>query len=159
MSRPETEGVPADIEDAIEAAVDRDEEASSDHKHHLIRPTTSTRSFDGALVEELGLPEIFHDVDGELTVEDIYCFTCEEWVGVSGVPLRGVPRSTEDAYYHRGAPQEVRELREEFRRTWREHIITTITEHPHVDTPAEAGEFITQLVEDATERVQEGWDE
>jgi hypothetical protein len=71
------------------------------HEGHLVRDTTSKLAVDSA---EMGAGI---EVDAQAEIPDTYCFDCEEWVGLSGVDLRGTPRSRADAYYLGGMPIDV----------------------------------------------------
>ena len=80
--------------------------ALRDHEHHLVRETTSQVTIE----PEEDTPGV--EVTSTVTVVDMYCFTCEEWVGVSGVDLSGTPRSKNDAYYLGGPPEDLCKTRE-----------------------------------------------
>lgn len=94
-----------------EKAKDKRREISNElllekHRHHLVRETTSTKTF----TERVGKGM---EVESQITVEDMYCFTCEEWVGISGVDLSGTPWSKKNAYYIDGPPEELEKVKDE----------------------------------------------
>lgn len=130
---------------------DAEEQAEllAQHKHHLIRQTTSkiTESeevADGMVAET------------EAEIPDTYCFTCEEWIGLSGVDLRGKPRSRKDAYYLEGPPSEVSEARQQVRDGLADLTEAVASTVPHVDDAQDALEFIEQEREQAEQRIAEG---
>lgn len=118
-------------------------ELRKEHLHHEVRDTTSQLSVDAAR----DIPGV--EVDAEIEVPDLYCFTCEEWVGLSGIELRGTPRSKKDSYYLGGPPEDVAEARQ----TVREHL-TDLAEHAlaNVETVTDAEDAL-EFVEDEAERL------
>ena len=90
-----------------------------------------------------------------MTAGCIHCFTCGEWVGLSGVDLRGTPRSKADAHYLGGPPESIREVGDETRETLVALAIQVRDDLPMVDTLDEAAEFVA----DELERVRAGLDD
>jgi len=122
------------------------------HVHHLVRTTESAHTVDRDTPEGI-------EIDATAHVEDTYCFTCGEWVGVSGVDLRGTPRSKADAHYLGGPPDDVREAREEIQDRLgdlAEHALLTVE---HVETAADAFEFVGEQLEKVTDRAAKVADE
>jgi hypothetical protein len=119
-----------------EPSEDKKDELLADHWHHLVRFTTSRLSVEAGK----DLPGV--EVDATAEVPDAYCFSCDEWVGLSGVDLRGTPRSTADAQYLGGPPDDVLAGRESVRRTVAslcDHIAETVES---VNGTAEAFEWV-----------------
>lgn len=115
-------------------------DALSEHEHHLVRDTHSQITFH---------PESLGRIQPEVTatVPDTYCFTCEEWIGLSGLDLPGTPRSRAEAYYLDGPPGEVIDLQKRVHDSVTDLAGTIIDEHPDINTPAEAATFITSEIE------------
>ena len=95
-----SESLRSDLE-AQEPTDGEKEALREEHQGHLVRDTTSKLSIDS--------PEIAPgmEIDAQAEIPDTYCFGCEEWIGLSGVNLRGKPRSRSDAYYLGGMPTDV----------------------------------------------------
>lgn len=87
--------------EAQEPTDEKKRELWQEHECHLVRDTTSKLAVDSPDVG-LGM-----EVEAKAEIPDTYCFTCEEWIGLSGVDLRGTPRSRSDAYYLGGMPMDV----------------------------------------------------
>ena len=147
------------VRDAWNEAVEGAESNLEAHENHLLRATDTKQTLDVALAEQNDL----HDdvvrlmrtsgVSGELKKDAVtYCFTCNEWVGVE---LRGHLRSTKDAYYYRGPPPEVQELKRRAVGEWKRQIIDVKAKHPNIDSVDEASEFIKQQVDEASDRLQD----
>lgn len=71
------------------------------HDGHLVRDTSSKLAIDSPDIA----PGV--EVDAKAEIPDTYCFTCGAWIGLSGVDLRGTPRSRSEAYYIGGMPADV----------------------------------------------------
>lgn len=129
-------------------ALDGDERAQAlaDHQHHLVRNTKSTITLH---------PDIGPGVEANVTVTvpDTYCFTCGEWVGLSGVDLTGTPRSKHDAYYLGGPPESVSDLQHRVRHAVTHLTGTVLNRHPHIDDADEAAEFIADEIEQLSSRL------
>jgi hypothetical protein len=145
--------------DAWNEAVESAESNLGTHENHLLRTTGTKQTLDAALAEQNDLHDdavrLMRDlsVSGELNADPVtYCFTCNEWVGVE---FRGHLRSTKDAYYYRGPPPEVQELKRRAVGEWKRQIIDVKHKHPNIDTVDEASEFIKQQVDEASDRLQE----
>ena len=112
-----------------------------EHDGHLVRDTTSQLQVDGA--------EVGPGVEAETTAQipDTYCFTCEEWVGFSGVELRGTPRSRREAYYLGGMPQDVLSAKNGTAETLTELADALIERVGHIDTRSDAYEFVETELE------------
>jgi len=119
---------------------DERREALAAHHHHLVRDTESQVTFH---------PDVADGIESEVTVTvpDTYCFTCEEWIGVSGLDLTGTPRSSSEAYYLNGPPEAVNDLQNRVQDTVTDLAGTVIDTHPDIETPAEAATFITTEIE------------
>jgi len=132
-----------------EPSEDRKVELLAEHDHHLVRHTTSKLSVDAG--EDLdGV-----DVDATAEIPDCYCFSCEEWVGLSGVDLRGTPRSRADAHYHNGPPADILDAREDVRGGLDELAKEVYYSVDSVETQADAFQFVA----DELERIQGDLDE
>lgn len=146
------------VEDAVreDLAEQRPDEAEREqlleaHRHHLVRATTS----------QLTTQE---DTDAPVTLEttaevpDTFCFTCEAWIGLSGVDLRGRPRSKADAYYLDGPPEGVLDAEETVRDHLADlaaHVLETVE---HVENVEDALEFVGdqhERLQTAAEEVDE----
>jgi len=127
---------------AEEPSEERKAELREQHVGHLVRRTTSKLSMDA--------PEVGAGMDVEATAEipDIYCFTCEEWVGVSGVELRGTPRSRSDAYYLGGMPTDVLHAKNGAAKTLNELADALIDRVSHLNNRPEALDFIKAEIEE-----------
>ena len=95
-----SEGVRQDLEQQRPSKKEK-EQLREQHEGHLVRDTTSKLAVDSPDVGP-GM-----EVQAKAEIPDTYCFTCGEWVGFSGVDLRGTPRSRAEAYYLGGAPDEI----------------------------------------------------
>jgi len=127
---------------AEEPSEERKAELCEEHVGHLVRETTSKLSMDA--------PEVGPGMDVEATAEipDIYCFTCEQWVGVSGVELRGTPRSRSDAYYLGGMPTDVLHAKNGAAKTLNELADALIDRVGHLNNRPEALDFIEAEIEE-----------
>lgn len=114
---------------------DERRELLEEHRHHLVRDTTSkqTRTDGEESIVQL-----------ETTVEapDTYCFTCEEWVGLSGLNLTGTPRSKTEAYYLGGPPADVADARETIRDNLHDLAAYALENVDHIDDAKAAFEFV-----------------
>lgn len=123
---------------------DEVEELLKQHQHHLVRRTTSRHTKKRSVgKDDLELLK----VEGTTEVPDMYCFTCGEWVGLSGVDLRGTPRSRGDAFYLDGEPEAVEDARAVVLIGLRRLAAHVADEVPHVETSADAVEFIDGVQE------------
>ena len=122
-------------------------ELLADHEHHLVRDTTSKLTE----TEEIGPGMV---AEKEADIPDTFCFTCEEWVGLSGVDLRGRPRSRKEAYYLGGPPREVENARQEVRDGLANLVASIVSTVPHVDDADEALAFIETEREKAEGRLE-----
>ena len=113
---PKSSGAEANLKDSIstdlrdrfmEEQLDKEEykTALHEHVHHFVRETTSQVTVE----PEEDTPGA--EVTSTVTVEDVYYFTCDEWVGVSGVDLSRTLRLKADTYYL-GGLSEVLEARQ-----------------------------------------------
>ncbi len=150
---PDQEAIDAALSDRVREeysakalAGDERRRALQEHRHHLVRDTTSQITIH---------PDVGPGMEADVTVEvpDTYCFTCEEWVGLSGLDLTGTPRSRADAYYLRGAPDAVRDLRQEVRDDVTDLAEAIIDRHPAIETPQQAAEFIMTQIEQIQDRL------
>jgi len=121
------------------------------HQHHLIRPTTSKLTNTEKLAE---------DIEADTAeIPDTYCFTCEEWLGFSGVNLQGRPRSRKEAYYLGGPPESVQNANAEIRESLADLTELVVETVPHITTAEDALNFIGTELERAENRVQEAHSE
>lgn len=123
-------------------------ELRAKHRHHLVRDTTSRYTVTDQPAEGI-------QIDKSAEVPDLYCFTCEEWVGLSGVDLRGTPRSRKDAYYLGGPPGEVVDARKTVRNTLADLVASVASTVPTVEDADDAFDFIEGEQQKARERVKE----
>jgi len=84
-----------------EASEEEKQALREEHEGHLVRNTTSKLAVESP---EIGLGM---EVEAKAEIPDTYCFDCDEWIGLSGVNLRGTPRSRSEAYYLGGMPMDV----------------------------------------------------
>ncbi|WP_135823029.1 hypothetical protein [Halostella litorea] len=112
------------------------------HDGHLVRDTTSQLSVDP---DEPG-PGM--EVEADAEIPDTYCFTCEAWIGFSGVDLRGTPRSRRDAYYLGGMPADVRRAKAGTEDTLGELADALTDRVGHLDSRGDAYEFIATTLEE-----------
>lgn len=157
-SSPSDLTTPEDVEESLQSAK-RDEIASErpdeeqrqqildEHRHHLVRRTTSQ-----VTEEEEIEPGMIAETTAE--VEDIYCFDCEAWIGISGVDLRGTPRSRADAYYLGGPPDAVVEAREDVGDTLADLAYRVMRDVPTVEDADDALDWIEGELEQARDRVE-----
>jgi len=117
-----------------------------EHDHHLVRETTSERT-------ETQEPVPGMEIEIAVEVGDIYCFTCEEWIGISGVDLRGTPRSKTDAYYLNGPPEAVKGLRERVEDSAINLVETIINSHPNIEEPSAAADFVLDEVDQLSDQL------
>jgi len=116
------------------------------HEGHLVRDTTSKLGVEST---DVG-PGV--EVEAKAEIPDTYCFTCAEWVGLSGVNLRGTPRSRADAYYLGGVPVDVIHAQNGTAKTLNELAERLIDRVETIETTADAHQFIgTEL-----EKLQQG---
>lgn len=121
-------------------------ELRSQHEGHLVRDTTSQLA-----VESLPIgPEI--EIEAHAEIPDTYCFDCEEWIGVSGVELRGTPRSRTDAYYLGGIPTDVLQAKNGTVDTLTELADALIDRVERIDTRDDAYVFIETVLEETREK-------
>lgn len=112
----------------------------AEHEGHLVRQTTSKRTE----TEEIGSGMV---AEKTAEIPDMYCFTCSEWVGLSGVELRGTPRSRADAFYLGGMPQEVLRAKQTVAEGLNDLAYRVRREVGHVDGVDEAFEFVETELE------------
>ena len=143
-----TESVRQELEEQ-EPTQEQKENLLSDHNGHLVRETTSKLS-----VESPDLPPGV-EIDADAEIPDTYCFTCGEWVGLSGVNLRGRPRSRTEAYYLGGAPDSVRKARSEVADSVADLVESVTVAVPHVNGAKDALDFINAEMEKAEARLDE----
>jgi len=93
--------------EAKEPSAEEKRDRREEHRHHLVRDTTSTLTVD----DNPDMQGV--EVTSTIEIPDLYCFTCKEWVGLSGVDLSGTPRSKADAYYLDGPPDDLQQARDE----------------------------------------------
>jgi hypothetical protein len=144
------ESVSADLREEMEAKepnAEQKAELRAQHRHHLVRDTESKLTIEVDVGEELG-------AEATVTVPDTYCFTCDEWVGFSGVDLRGTPRSRDDAYYLGGPPEGVGVARDSVTDATAELVQTVVRNVPHAETVDDALDFIETELEQARARVE-----
>jgi hypothetical protein len=150
--------IPEDLEDRLteefakELAENRPESDEKlalleDHRHHLIRLTTSQFT-------ETEQPQQGIEIDKQAEVLDAYCFTCEAWVGFSGVDLTGTPRSKKEAFYYGGPPDGVLDARNVVREALAVLVKQVAETVPEVNDVETALEFIGTEHEKAVERVE-----
>ena len=113
------------------------------HEGHQIRHTTSKLSE----THELAGGKM--EMKQEAEVPDTYCFTCEEWVGTSGVELSGTPRSKSDAFYLGGEPEGVTDARDRATAAVADAATEVIAVHPGIETPTEAVGFVVDAAKNA----------
>ena len=146
-----SEGVEEDLK-AKEPSESEKKRRLREHRHHLVRSTTSKLSVEPAVSEGV-------EATATAEVPDTYCFICEEWIGTSGVELRGTPRSKADAYYLGGKPADVRAAENGTRDTL-EELADALTERvEHIEDRSDAYEFVEAELERAqssTATEQEG---
>jgi len=124
-----------------EPSEERKNELRSKHDGHLVRDTTSKLSVDAA--EDIDGVE----VDAKVEIPDLYCFSCGEWIGLSGVDLRGTPRSKKEAHYLGGMPSDVRSAKNGTQETLTE-LADALTERVgHIEDRADAFMFIETELE------------
>jgi hypothetical protein len=129
-----------------------DEETRRDllqeHLHHLIRPTESAYT-----VDRDAPPGI--EIDATVYVRDTYCFTCSEWIGLSGIDLRGTPRSKAEAYYFSGPPDDLLEARATVRERLGDLAEYALKNVDQLETAEDAFEFIGEQHEQVMERIDD----
>jgi len=136
-----SEGVEEDLK-AKEPSESEKKRRLREHRHHLVRSTTSKLSVEPAVSEGV-------EATATAEVPDTYCFICEEWIGTSGVELRGTPRSKADAYYLGGKPADVRAAENGTRDTL-EELADALTERvEHIEDRSDAYEFVEAELERA----------
>jgi hypothetical protein len=133
------ESVSESLRQELEAQEPSDEkkrELRMEHEGHLVRDTTSKLAVDSPDVGP-GM-----EVDAKAEIPDTYCFTCERWIGLSGVELRGTPRSRADAYYLGGMPMGVLHAKNGATKTLNELAEAITNRVETVDTKDDAYQFI-----------------
>ena len=142
-----TDGVRNDLKEK-EPSDEKKKELLEEHRHHLVRKTTSQLSME---------PDVMQGVEAVATAEvpDMFCFTCNEWVGLSGVDLRGKPRSKADAYYLGGPPQDILEEKNTVREQIGELAERIYTRVDRVDDADEAFEFVADEIEQIRDDLEE----
>lgn len=133
---------------AQEPSAEERERLINQHSGHLVRRTTSQVSQSD---EINGVVQ----VDRTANVPDMWCFTCDEWVGLSGVELTGRPRSRTEAFYLDGKPETVAKAEQEVRDTLAELVKSVGSSVSHVDDAVDALEFVEAEVSKAKKRVKE----
>lgn len=128
--------------EAQEPPDERKRELLMEHEGHLVRDTTSKLAVDSPDVGP-GM-----EVDAKAEVPDTYCFTCEEWVGLSGVELRGTPRSRADGYYLGGMPMDVLHAKNGAEKTLTELAEALTHRVEYLDTRGDAYQFIESVLEE-----------
>lgn len=124
-----------------EPSSEQKEELRGEHHGHLVRHTTSKLSMDVDMPEGV-------EVDATAEVPDTFCFTCEEWIGLSGVDLRGTPRSRQEAFYLGGMPPDVLSAKNGTAKTLNELAIALTDRVGHIEDREDAIQFIkTELQE------------
>ncbi|MDR5657298.1 hypothetical protein RH831_08905 [Halodesulfurarchaeum sp. HSR-GB] len=113
-----------------------------EHDGHLIRHTDSQFSEKEDLGDGGGI-----QMERTAQVSDTYCFTCEEWVGLSGVDLRGTPRSKADAFYYGGMPVEILQAKNGAAKTLNELAEALKDRLDRIENREEAYEFISDELE------------
>jgi len=122
----------------------------AEHEGHLVRQTESQLS-------ETREPQPGVQATFTADIPDTYCFTCDEWVGLSGIELRGTPRSREDAYYLGGKPQAIESAESGTDRTLRDLANALLDRHPYLDSLDDTTSFIeSRLTELGPEEVSDG---
>lgn len=131
------------LEELREKEPSSEEKASlrAEHEGHLVRDTTSqiteSDELDGGGIK----------MQKTVEVPDTYCFTCGEWVGLSGAELSGTPRSRATAYYLGGKPPEIRTAEEGVSKTLDELAEALVERVGHVEDRGAAYEFIETKLE------------
>lgn len=129
-----------------------DEETRRDllqeHLHHLIRTTESAYTVNRDAPAGI-------EIDATVYVRDAYCFTCSEWVGLSGIELRGTPRSKADAYYFSGPPDDVLEARETVRERLGDLAEYALKNVDQIETAEDAFEFIGEQHEQVMDQLDD----
>jgi hypothetical protein len=142
------ESISASLREKLEAQEPsrrQKEDLRRQHEGHLVRDTTSQLA-----VESLPIgPGV--DVEAHAEIPDTYCFDCEEWIGVSGVELRGTPRSRTDAYYLGGIPTDVLQAKNGTVDTLTELADALIDRVERIDTRDDAYVFIETVLEETRE--------
>lgn len=111
------------------------------HEGHLVRDTTSKLAVESPDVGP-GM-----EVEAEAEVPDTYCFTCEEWIGLSGVNLRGTPRSRSEAYYLGEVPMDVLQAKNGTVKTLNELADSLVDSVDTVENRTDALQFIETELE------------
>lgn len=132
-----------------EPSDERKAELRAAHRHHLVRATTSQLALD----HDIGLDGV--EVDATAEIPDTYCFTCGEWVGLSGIDLSGTPRSRRDAYWLHGPPEEIVRARDAVDDGLVRLANRVMADAPMLDTPADAIEFIEGRLEKLADSQEE----
>jgi len=139
-----------DVESSISDSIRRDLKAKEPseeekarlrraHNGHLVRETTFQLSVDAV--------GPWMEAEATAEIPDIYCFTCEEWIGVSGVDLRGTPRSGSEAFYLGWVPRSVRNARQGTRSTLCDLADALAERLDHLTDRDDALDFIEAEVE------------
>jgi len=105
------------------------------HEEHFVRwcepHKTEAIEKDGVVIAEV-----------ELDGCDLYCFTCGEYVGFTGIEWSQPPRSRSEAFWKGGPPEEVTDLNVEIWEATAWLVKRTLSDHPHIETVEGAVEFI-----------------
>jgi len=107
-----------------------------EHEGHLVRETTSQLAVESP---DSG-PGM--EVESKAEIPDTYCFDCGEWIGLSGVNLRGTPRSRSEAYYLGGMPTDVLHAKDGTAKTLNELADRLVDQVERIDDRDDAYEFI-----------------
>lgn len=119
-----------------------------EHVHHLIRFTESAYSVERDAPQGV-------EIDATAYVEDAYCFTCGEWVGLSGIKLRGTPRSKADAFYFGGPPDDVLDAQATVRDRLGDLAEYALKNVDQLETAEDAFEFIGEQHEQVMGRLDD----
>jgi len=144
-SEPAGESVSDSLREELEAQEPTDEkkhELREEHEGHLVRDTTSKLTVDSL---DVGPGMV---VEAKAEIPDTYCFTCEKWVGLSGVELRGTPRSRSDAYYLGGMPMDVLRAKNGATKTLNDLAEALIDRVEILEDREDAHEFIEATLEE-----------
>jgi hypothetical protein len=107
-----------------------------EHEGHLVRDTTSKLTVESPNA----VPGM--EVEAKAEIPDSYCFDCEEWIGLSGVNLRGTPRSRSEAYYLGGMPIDVLQAKDGTAKTLNELADRLVDRVERLDDRDDAYQFI-----------------
>lgn len=148
-SRPDVEEYVSDsLREELEAKEPSEDERQAlreEHEGHLVRDTTSKLAVESPDVGP-GM-----EVEAKAEIPDTYCFDCEEWIGLSGVNLRGTPRSRSEAYYLGGMPMDVLHGKNGTAKTLNELADRLTDRVERLDSRDDAYEFIGTELEELRE--------